>query len=60
MNRLINQLVAEYRNEQLTWHEIQDIVEGYVLGKNDGRQNARQTDFILQRIESEIRKERVK
>lgn len=58
MNNLVNQLVVEYENNQLTWYEIQDIVEGYVLEKNDGRQNARQTDFILQRVESEIRKER--
>ena len=64
MDELINRLVTDYEAECITWHDIQDIVEGYVM-KQDGKGmtldinviHARviKENEILEKIEKEIR-----
>ena len=63
MDELINKLVAEYRAGHLTWHDIQDLVEGYCIKQAGGfkeysktpiRERLATEDKILRKIESEI------
>lgn len=64
MDELINRLVTDYEAECITWHDIQDIVEGYIM-KQDGkgmtldinviRDRAIKENAILEKIENKIR-----
>ena len=51
MDELINKLVAEYRADHITWHDIQDQVEAYVL-QLDGHGLVLE---ILQEIENKLK-----
>lgn len=63
MEDLIQQLVTQYLNNEITWHDIQDDVEVYVL-KQDGkgglpgieviRDRFNRANIILQEIEKRI------
>lgn len=61
MQKLINELVQQYMNDEITWHDIQDDVEVYVL-KQDGKGCTHDTNVVINRffketeILSEIRK----
>lgn len=64
MDELINKLVTDYKADRITWHDIQDMVEGYVM-KQDSKGmtldinviHARVTkeNKILEKIEKEIK-----
>lgn len=45
MGELIQRLVAEYRADQITWHDIQDQVEAYVLMQDGKGLNVTTTDI---------------
>lgn len=55
MQKLINELVQQYMNDEITWHDIQDDVEVYVL-KQDGKGCTHDTNVVIDRFfkESEI------
>lgn len=55
MEELINELVQQYVNDEITWHDIQDDVEVYVL-KQDGKGCTHDTNIIIDRFfkETEI------
>jgi hypothetical protein len=64
MDELINKLVTDYKADRITWHDIQDMVEGYVM-KQDGKgmtldinvihTRVIKENKILEKIEKEIR-----
>ena len=58
MDELINKLVAEYKADYITWHDIQDQVEAYVL-QLDGHGLVLDKDIIHKRVlkENEILQE---
>lgn len=58
MDELINKLVAEYKADHITWHDIQDQVEAYVL-QLDGYGLVLDKDIIHKRVlkENEILQE---
>lgn len=51
MKELIKSLVEDYNNDRVTWHEIQDIIEGECLVHAYG-----DADAILQEIETLIKR----
>lgn len=55
MEELINELVQQYVNDEITWHDIQDDVEVYVL-KQDNKGCTHDTNVIIDRFfkETEI------
>lgn len=64
MDELIQTLVADYNEERITWHDVQDIVGGYIaktygiIDYDKDREKWREVhkieNDILQAIESEI------
>ena len=52
MDELINKLVAEYKADHITWHDIQDQVEAYVL-QLDGHGLVLDKDIIHKRVSKE-------
>ena len=64
MDELINRLVNDYKANRITWHDIQDMVEAYIM-KQDGKgmtldinvihNRVTKENKILERIEKEIR-----
>lgn len=64
MDKLINRLVNDYKANRITWHDIQDMVEAYIM-KQDGKgmtldinvihNRVTKENKILERIEKEIR-----
>lgn len=58
MDELINKLVAKYKADHITWHDIQDQVEAYVL-QLDGHGLVLDKDIIHKRVlkENEILQE---
>ena len=58
MDELVKQLVDEYKSDKLTWHDIQDIVEGQITIKNgtkDYKQNFIEVNDILTKIENKLK-----
>lgn len=58
MDELVKQLVEEYKSDKLTWHDIQDIVEGQITIKNgtkDYKQNFIEVNEILTKIENQLK-----
>lgn len=58
MDELVKQLVDEYKSDKLTWHDIQDIVEGQITIKNgtkDYKQNFTEVNEILTKIENQLK-----
>lgn len=55
MEELINELVQQYVNDEITWHDIQDDVEVYVL-KQDGKGCTHDINIVIDRFfkETEI------
>ena len=49
MDELINKLVTEYKADHITWHDIQDQVEAYVL-QLDGHGLVLDKDIIHKRV----------
>lgn len=65
MDELIEKLVAEYKANSITWHDIQDIIEGYLMKQAGGmkeydkipiQQRITEENFILEKIEKGILK----
>ena len=65
MDELIQELITDYNEDRITWHDIQDIVEGFLIKEMGGvraydeipiRQRVETEDKILKRIEAEIYK----
>lgn len=64
MDELITRLVAEYKADAITWHDIQDQVTAYIM-LHDGKGMSFETDVIkdrfnkaneiLEKIESKLR-----
>ena len=52
MDELINKLVADYKADRITWHDIQDIVEGYVM-RQDGKGMTLDINVIHNRVTKE-------
>lgn len=64
MEKLINELINDYKNDHITWHDIQDIVEGRLVLQAGGmkayneipiKQRIKQENDILTRIEEELK-----
>jgi hypothetical protein len=55
LETFIQTLVTEYLNDEITWHDIQDDVEVYVL-KQDGKGCAPDINVVIDRFfkETEI------
>lgn len=51
MKELVKSLVEDYKLDRVTWHEIQDIIEGECLARS-----IVDADTILQEIEQEIKR----
>jgi len=49
MEKLINELVADYKADKVTWHDIQDIVEGHIM-QQDGKGMTLDINVIHNRV----------
>ena len=49
MDKLINKMVAEYKADHITWHDIQDIVEARIM-QQDGQGMTTDRDIIADRF----------
>lgn len=49
MDELIKQLITDYKADRITWHDIQDIVEGYIM-KQDGKGMTLDINVIHNRV----------
>ena len=63
MDDFIKDIITDYNEERITWHDIQDLVEGYCImqagsfkeySKLPIRERITKEDEILRKIESEI------
>lgn len=63
MDDFIKDIITDYNEERITWHDIQDLVEGYCAKQAGGvkeysktpiRERLATEDEILRKIESEI------
>ena len=63
MDDFIKNIITDYNEERITWHDIQDLVEGYCIKQAGGfkeysklpiRERITKEDEILRKIESEI------
>ena len=63
MDDFIKSIITDYNEERITWHDIQDLVEGYGIKQAGGfkeysklpiRERITKEDEILRKIESEI------
>ena len=63
MDDFIKDIITDYNEERITWHDIQDIVEGYCIKQAGGfkeysklpiRKRITKEDAILRKIESKI------
>ena len=63
MDDFIKSIITDYNEERITWHDIQDLVEGYCIKQAGGfkeysklpiRERITKEDEILRKIESEI------
>lgn len=64
MEDLIKKLVADYKADKITWHDIQDIVEAQLIIRAGGtkeynkipiRERITEENDILTKIESKLR-----
>ena len=64
MDELINKLIAEYRADHITWHDIQDQVEAQLIIKAGGvkayeeipiHKRIQQENDILTKIENKLK-----
>lgn len=53
MDELIKRLVAEYKADTITWHDIQDEVEVFIINQ-DGKGCTFDKDIIKARFHKEI------
>lgn len=49
MEELINELVQLYVDDEITWHDIQDDVDVYLM-KQDGKGAAPSIDIVINRF----------
>lgn len=56
MDELIQTLVADYKADRITWHDIQDTVEAEVQKTRGGSllDNFTEVDQVLKQIEAQI------
>ena len=63
MDDFIKSIITDYNEEHITWHDIQDLVEGYCIKQAGGfkeysklpiRERITKEDEILRKIESKI------
>ena len=63
MDDFINEIITDYNNGNITWHDIQDLVEGYLAKQTGGVKEYRKIPIkerltteneILRKIESKI------
>ena len=63
MEDFIKDIITDYNEERVTWHDIQDLVEGYCIKQAGGfkeysklpiRERITKEDEILRKIESAI------
>lgn len=63
MDDFIKDLITDYNEERITWHDIQDQVEGYLISQAGGlaeyekiptKERINTENEILRKIESEI------
>ena len=63
MDDFIKSIITDYNEERITWHDIQDLVEGHCIKQAGGfkeysklpiRERITKEDEILRKIESEI------
>ena len=63
MDDFINEIITDYNNGSITWHDIQDLVEGYLAKQAGGVKEYRKIPIkerltteneILRKIESII------
>lgn len=52
MDELINRLVNDYKANRITWHDIQDMVEAYIM-KQDGKGMTLDINVIHNRVTKE-------
>lgn len=52
MDELIKRLVAEYKADTITWHDIQDQVEAWII-EQDGKGCTFDKDIIIKRFHKE-------
>lgn len=52
MEELINKLVADYKADKITWHDIQDQVEVFIINQ-DGHGCTFDKDIIMKRFHKE-------
>ena len=61
---MIKELIEDYKADRITWHDIQDIVEGYLIKQAGGvkaydkipiRQRVAEENAILEEIERGIK-----
>lgn len=64
MEKLIEKLVAEYKADRITWHDIQDIVEAQLIIRAGGtkeyekipiRERITKENDILTKIENQLK-----
>lgn len=55
MKQFVNSLVEDYNHGRVTWHEIQDIVEGKLLSSTNAH-DYKIVDEVLQEIETQLKK----
>ena len=69
IEELVNTLTEEYNQDIITWHDIQDIIEGYFMKRAGGmkeyskipiRQRIQEEDAVLKQIEAGIYQREVK
>ena len=63
MDDFITDIITDYNNECVTWHDIQDLVEGYLIKQAGGlkeyekipmKERLNTENEILRKIESKI------
>ena len=63
MDDFIKSIITDYNEERITWHDIQDLVEGYCIKQAGGfkeysklpiRERITKENEILRKIESKI------
>lgn len=63
MDDFINEIITDYNNGSITWHDIQDLVEGYFIKQAGGfkeyekipmKERLNTENEILRKIESKI------
>lgn len=63
MDKFIQKLVNDYKADKITWHDIQDMVEGYIAVLHGGVAHTneeiiaqfKESDKILTKIENQLK-----